>query len=147
LPDRDAFWEDYARVARPVVVTDLFRGEAIREVHTLAQASALWGEVELRFRGEYLEAFLARSGLAAAPAAQERRMRLREYLAGAELDASPARSASSPAGSDAGALLCSEEPVPPEIAARFSVPEVAGAADDPPVTQLFLGRRGQHAHL
>lgn len=135
LPDRETLLREALRPARAMVVTDLFAGDRLREVQTAAQACALWGDAELRFRGEYLEAFLARAGVAAAQAAATRRMRLGEYLGGEAL------------GGEGEALLCSEEPTPPAIAATFRLPDVADCFDDPPLSQLFVGRRGQHAHL
>lgn len=136
LPDRETLRRAYMEPCRPFVVSDLFAGDPLRDVNTLARARELWGDVELRFRSEYLEAFLARAGLPSARAAPPRVLRLAEYL-----DASPN-------GDEVDAtLLCSEEPTPPAIAAAFAVPSVAEWPDDPPLTQLFAGRRGQHAQL
>jgi hypothetical protein len=136
LPDRETLLRDYMRPCRPFVAEDLFAGERIREVRSPVAARELWADVELHFRSEYLEAFLSRAGLDTARAAPPRRMTLATYL---DLVA-PEEHADS-------TLLCSEEPAPPAIAATFAIPSVVEGPDDPPYTQVFLGRRGQHAHL
>lgn len=136
LPDRDTLLRDFLRPGRPFIATDLFAGEKLREVRSPATARELWADVELRFRSEYLEAFLARAGTATARATEPRRLTLAAYL---DLDL--------PEGHADASLLCSEEAVPPAIAATFRLPSIVEWPDDPPYAQVFLGRRGQHAHL
>ena len=134
LPSPDAFFADHLRPAQPVLIHDLFAGDSIREIHTADQAREAWGNETFRIRPEYVQRFMADRGVADRPAAPTQKLSLSEYFDFTK---------SVPDTN----LLCTEEPVPHEIRQTFHLPEAVQSSLDPPITQLFVGKRGNHAHL
>jgi lysine-specific demethylase 8 len=62
MPSNERFERDYLRPLKPVVITNLFAGEPVREIRTKADAIAKWGEVPVQIQLEYGEALFGKAG-------------------------------------------------------------------------------------
>jgi hypothetical protein len=56
MPDRHTFFSKYVATRQPVIITDLFEGQPIREIRTFEDAKRAFGNVQLRVRTEYVAA-------------------------------------------------------------------------------------------
>lgn len=143
MPDARTFYEQYVARRRPVIITDLFVNDPIREIDSLAQARAEFDAVHLRTRIEYIRA-LEKSHSGAGPV-----MTFGEYW----------DQASQP---PSDRLICTECEIPARIMLQFSLPAACKALDlDRPeildlprrygdhdlYTYVFMAPRGQTTHL
>jgi hypothetical protein len=55
-PELDAFWREYVVQQRPVVIVDLYAGEALEELVSLADAKRVLADVEVLVQTEYMVA-------------------------------------------------------------------------------------------
>ena len=53
MPDRDRFFAQYVYTRQPVVVTNLFAGQAIANIGTIEDAARAWGDVKIHLQEEY----------------------------------------------------------------------------------------------
>jgi hypothetical protein len=56
MPDRETFYREYVTQRRPVVITNLFEGQGIRDLDTLEKAKEVLGGVKLAVTREYTSA-------------------------------------------------------------------------------------------
>ncbi|WP_437896087.1 cupin-like domain-containing protein [Sorangium sp. So ce124] len=140
----DAFISEYAVKGRPVIVTDLFAGEPIRELDTLESARAALGRTRVCVHNGYEHYFtLAMELLFGRPRPgsllERRPSTVDEYLRGVER-----RPESREIASEV------PEDMVPELCALYRVPPYclneAGERDDY-VSELWLGNAGNHSHL
>lgn len=104
-PDTSDFFRNYVYTREPVVLTDLFAGQAISEISTIDDARREWGDVELVVQEEYTKAEEAPGP--AEPAV----MRLADYIDLARADPTT--------------RLCSTEyDTPARVLATFELPEI-----------------------
>lgn len=59
-PDRHTFWHQYVEKGQPVIISDLFEGQAIHTIDSREKALAAFPDMALQFKGEYVEHFLDR---------------------------------------------------------------------------------------
>lgn len=143
LPDRDTFFREYVSKQRPVVITDLFAGEPIRQVRTLRDATEMFGNTQLLTRNEYISARNTAEMQATSV------MTFKEYWAHVHQD-------------PASVLLCTEYPIPARIMTQFKLPVVCLAAgpasaeildfpkrygDHDLFGNVFIAGRGNKAHI
>lgn len=134
LPEREDFESSYLKPGQSVVVQDLFEGDAIRDIRSSEQAREYWGGETFRIRPEYMERFLSDRGVSDRPPEEPRHLSLSDYL-----DFSKSQPNTR--------LLCTEEPVTEKILRSFRLPDQVQSPIDPPITQMFVGNQGNHAHL
>jgi len=128
-PSPEALYRDWILPARPVILTDLFDGAALRSTSTLGEAKRALAGIELEIQPNYLIFLeIGRRG-------DRRRMRLSDYLDHVERE---------PDTRD----LCVEFPTPQELLEQLPAPPHAtlgGAADL--VSATFLANAGNFNHL
>ncbi|MCH2171888.1 cupin-like domain-containing protein [Myxococcota bacterium] len=134
LPAKNDFFTDYLALARPVVVQDFFSDDPIRDIQTSEQALEAWGDEKFRIRPEYVERFMSNRGVSELPPEPIQHLSLSEYL-----DFTKSQPDTR--------LLCTEEPLTEIVRKSFRLPEQVESLIDPPITQMFFGNRGNHAHL
>jgi lysine-specific demethylase 8 len=126
MPDPDTFIRDYVWKLQPVIVTDLFAGDEIGGITTLAAANAAFGRLRLRVEAEYTSA-AASNGRAATEV-----MTLDEYWDFAHANPSTP-------------IMCTEQEIPARVMALFSLPDICRARDLGEEEVLSLPRRyGDH---
>jgi lysine-specific demethylase 8 len=122
MPERDVFFREFVYPQRPVIITDLFEGEPIRQITTLREASEAFGSASLPIRPEYTSA-------SSAPA---RIMSFDDYWRLVRTEPSTA-------------WLCAEAEVPARVLSLFTLPDACRAAAAPPDEILSLPRKyGDH---
>jgi hypothetical protein len=141
--DPATFLRDYVQTRTPVIITDLFAGQAIDQIRTLEDARETFGNVPLQVQTEYAVA-------ASSPdSAVETTMTFNEYWA--YVRANPGT-----------ALLCTEYQIPANVMKLFRLPELCLADDlnEPEIlsmprkygdhdlcSNIFVANRGNRAHL
>ena len=59
-PGWEVFWHDYVHQQKPVIITNLFDGQPLRNIDTRDKARKTLGNMTLTFKGEYVQHFLKR---------------------------------------------------------------------------------------
>jgi lysine-specific demethylase 8 len=141
MPPRDEFFRDYVYPHRPVIITNLFEGDSIRQVTTLEEATEAFGGALLPLRREYTSAPMGET--------PTRVMSFGDYWK--MVRAEPSTS-----------WMCTEAEVPARVLSLFTLPEVCKAPPHPPeeilslprrcgdhdlLLNVFVGNRGNVAHL
>src|SRR5437762_1521173 len=101
MPDIETFYRDYVAQRKPVIITNLFEGEPIRQIQILEDALKAFGDVQINVRSEYS------SGLDA----QSRIMTFKEYWDFVEANPS-------------SKMLCTEYEIPARLMTMFKLPAV-----------------------
>lgn len=144
MPTRDVFFQEYVIPRRPVIITDLFAGQAIEKINTLQAAREEFGHVQLEVQPEYS----TRAANASTDAA--RTMTVDDYLD--FIAANPSTR-----------LMCTEYATPARVSAQYRLPdlcktpeaslaksEVLGMprrwGDHDLLANTFLGNQGNYAH-
>lgn len=141
MPDVETFITQYVFKRKPVVITDLFAGQAIREITCLEDAKAAFGNVALRVRAEY-------ASLLTSSSPPDQTMTFNEYWD--LVSADPLTH-----------LMCTEYEIPARIMTLFKLPDVCTRNDTQPEilslprkhgdydlhSNLFLANRHNKAHL
>jgi hypothetical protein len=144
LPDVETFFRDYVVKRKPVIVTDLFRGQPIRDITSFADARQAFGDVVLNLRTEYATA------MSDPKANLSPTMTFRQYWDFV------ATNPSTP-------IMCTEYEIPARVMALFDLPSIClgrQAEDDNEILSIprkygdhdlllnvFIGNRGNKAHL
>jgi hypothetical protein len=141
LPDRETFYRRYVHTRTPVVITDLFAGDPIRDVRTKADAVDAFGAATLTVRPEYTSAPADVSDVSDITFAEYWR-----YVA-SQPDT---------------VKMCTEYEIPARVMATFRLPALCeardlGAAevfglprrcgDHDLLSNVFVGNRGNKAHV
>jgi lysine-specific demethylase 8 len=121
MPDVETFFTQYAFKRKPVVITDLFAGEPIRQITRLEDAKAAFGDVGLRVRDEY-----ASLAVSSSPAHQT--MTFNEYWD--FVKANPLTT-----------MVCTEYEIPAKIMMHFKLPGVCNRSDADQEEILSLPRK------
>jgi len=58
-PDPETFWNRYVRTRTPVIITDLYANDPIREIATQGAARSALADLPVRVRSEYTRAYFA----------------------------------------------------------------------------------------
>lgn len=144
MPSRDVFFQEYVIPRRPVIITDLFAGQAIEKINTLQAAREEFGQVQLEVQPEYS----TRAANASTDAV--RLMTVNDYL-----DYS--------AATPATRLMCTEYATPARVSAQYRLPdlcktpvgnlakaEVLGMprrwGDHDLLANTFIANQGNYAH-
>jgi len=143
MPDAETFFRDYVFKRRPVVITNMFEGEPLRELGTLDAALAEFSSMKLLIQPEYTE------GMANPNAPRPQVMSLGEYCDHIR------------AGNSAK-LVCTEIETPARVMTQFSLPSVCTWSQGPSDEVLnfpkkygdndlglytFIANAGNKAHL
>ena len=143
MPDDAVFLREYVSKRTPVIITDLFDGQAIRQIKSVQDAANAFGAAKLRVQPEYVVA--AESNLQTA----EQILTFDEYWHFVRHNPSTS-------------LMCSEYEIPAPIMALFELPTVCRArdlgeseyfslprkyGDHDLFANVFIGNRGNRAHL
>lgn len=142
MPDNETFFRQYICTRTPVIITDLFAGQPIREIRTLSDAQRAFGGVKLKVQTEYAAAATTRSNV-------EQSVTFNEYWN--FVRANPSTD-----------MLCTEHEIPARVLALFDLPsacrardvseqEVLGMprtfGDHDLLSNVFIANRGNRAHL
>jgi lysine-specific demethylase 8 len=136
MPRDDVFYDEVMRPLRPVVITDLFAGQPIRQITTREQAVAAFRDTPITIQDEYGKAYadaLAGSRGAAAP----RSLTFAEYFDYVDRHRDTRQ-------------MSIELPTPPAIRATYTVPSVCQSRANESevfVNQCFIGNAGNHAQI
>jgi len=106
MPDDETFFREYVFKRKPVIITNLFDGEEIRQIRLLEDARKAFGSVKLRIQAEYT------SGHSQA----DQTMTFNEYWDFVQTHTSTN-------------LLCTEYEVPARVLNLFRLPTVCSARD------------------
>ena len=143
-PDDQTLFRDYIHVHRPVIVTDFFRGEPIREINTIEKASREFGHVNLMVQWEYIS---AENNNQRGKTFQT--MTFNEYWAAVR--ANPTTE-----------MCCTEYEIPARVMAQYDLPTVCLArdlgegeilslprkyGDHDLLGNIFIANKGNKAHL
>ena len=143
MPGRDDFYQQYVCKRRPVVITNLFEGQEISTISSIADAARAWATMQIHLQEEYTSA----EGTAEPP--QPMFMRFREYVEFIRSNPSTR-------------LCCTEYDTPARVLASFRLPpacritsppedEIFGLAkkygDFDLLTAIFVANRGNVGHL
>lgn len=143
MPSAEDFVQSFVFQRRPVVITDLFQGQAISGIRTIDDATNAWGAMQIHVQEEYT------SAEGPAPPMQPVVMPLRAYVDFARSHRSTR-------------LCCTEYETPARVLASFQLPPVCTArgpagdeifglprkyGDHDLVTNTFIGNAGNVAHL
>ncbi len=104
MPSEMSFFTDYVSTQTPVIITNVFEGQAIREIKTLSLAKKVLGDTKLVVRSEYATANRI-------SAADEQVMTFNDYWDVVENDLSTT-------------LLCTEYEIPAGVMRLFELPSV-----------------------
>jgi lysine-specific demethylase 8 len=133
-PSADAFESDYMIPQRPVVLTDLFAGQALGKLASRDDVCEVLADTKIMVREEYTRSLLANSFQL--PSQEPQVLSIGQYFE--YVDANPDTR-----------LLCSEFHSPGEVRNLFEFPDycqLQGLPDDA-ISMLFLGNAGNYAHL
>jgi Cupin-like domain len=140
MPAREVFLRDYVHAHRPAIITNLFEGEAIRQVTALSDAMEAFGSALLPVRPEYTSS---------TPAAAIQTLSFNQYWR--LVRAEPSTS-----------LMCTEAEIPARLLSQFTLPQACKAESSPAeeilalprkygdhdlLLNAFVGNRGNVAHL
>ena len=143
MPDRDAFFEEYVFKRRPVVVTNLFEGQAISKIGSIDDAVRAWGPMTLHLQEEYT------SAEGSAEPARPIFMPFKDYIDFVRSNPSTR-------------LCCTEYDTPARVLASFTLPPACRVTSPPEeeifglprkygdfdlVSALFVANRGNVGHL
>ncbi len=128
------FRRQYVAEQRPVVVTDLFNGEPIRELMTAAAACDVLGDMRLKTRPNYLNALFGNHAGSRGSADEVREETLSEYVG----------SAQQPGGCD---RLCVEFRTPDVLRSLFRTPSLADGDSQDLLSLLFVAGARNVAHM
>src|SRR5262245_57448247 len=122
MPDDATFFREYVFKRKPVIITNLFDGEEIRQIRSIEDARKAFGRARLRFQTEYTS-----------PSPRiDQAMTFNEYWDFVE--AHPSTN-----------LLCTEYEIPANIMALFKLPTTCLARDIDGEEILSLPRKyGDH---
>lgn len=127
MPEKDVFLREYVFKRRPVIITDLFADEPIRQVQDMSDAERAFGHVKLRIQPEYASAFVAQSH-------REQVMTFSEYWRFMRNEPN-------------AKLLCTEYEVPARIMTMYTLPSLCEADDMLDAEILNLPRTSGHHDL
>ena len=129
---QEEFEQDFLLQTKPVILTDLFKEQPIQTLVNIESVRRQLGEIPLVVSEGTRYHHLAQSDSYLQPA---RSLTVNDYLD--SIDRDPETS-----------LLCSENALPNEIQALFTIPEYCRFGDwDDLTARLFLGNAGNYAHL
>lgn len=128
-PDPETFWNRYVRTRTPVIITNLYQGQKIRELTTREAAVAALGDLPVRVRSEYTRAYFATGKFGNDPPQSST---LAEYLA--LVDREP----------DTNKVVV-EDPTPPALRALYQPSPLMAAPIG--LEYTFVANRGNYAHL
>ncbi|MBS0254168.1 MAG: cupin-like domain-containing protein [Proteobacteria bacterium] len=131
MPSAEVFYREYMCKSKPVIITDLFAGEQIREIADREAAIARFGEVPIMVRDEYSKALVEGTGAAT------RTLSYADYYR--HVDANRDTS-----------LMAIEFKTPEKIASQYKVPPVCESQDGESevfVNQCFIGNAGNRAQI
>jgi lysine-specific demethylase 8 len=126
MPPREEFYRKYVLRQKPVIVTNLFAGQPIAGIRSLADAREVLGTTTLEIREEYHRD----------PKAPFSLMTLSDYL---DLVARDPKTS----------LMCIEYDTPARVLSLFDLPDVCKTSreDNDLFTNLFVGKKENVAHL
>jgi hypothetical protein len=142
-PSAEVFFEDYVIKRRPVVISDLFSGQAIDHVRTLDDAIAAFGRAELLVQPEYTKR------LASDVPRAEQVMTFQDYWNVIR-------------NNPQSDLVCTEYEIPAPVMQLFTLPDMCLArttqgeeilqlpkkyGDHDLVSNMFMAGKGNKAHL
>lgn len=135
-PNVADFWHQYMMLQQPVILTDLYEGQPIRQIDTLALARQRLGAIRLIIQEEYTSSVLRNSFHLKGNFRQQQERSLEEYFhLVTEQPDTP--------------LMCTETATPQEVRSLFKFPEYCqlGLGLDDAVSMIFVGNAGNYAHL
>ncbi|HVG18514.1 MAG TPA: cupin-like domain-containing protein [Blastocatellia bacterium] len=154
-PSREVFLRDYVNQQRPVVITNLFEGQPLRDISTAEDAKARLGDMKLQVSDEYVSAFLKRinevsgdKGTRHLPDEKEI-MTLKEYLEWGERDSDAKKIATGVDQPQLSANRTLDYSTAPELMAMCQLPDYCKKTSEYSdlVTQIFAANAGNFAHL
>jgi ribosomal protein L16 Arg81 hydroxylase len=143
MTDRETFFRNYIYRRRPVIITDLFKGQKIRQINLPEDARTVFGNVKLRIQTEYA------SSLHSSESVIDQTMTFSDYWDFVQEHPSTN-------------LLCTEYEIPARVMVLFKLPDICLASDigEPELLSLprkygdhdlfsnvFLANKGNKAHL
>lgn len=143
MPSKDAFIREYIEKRQPAIITDMFKGQPIEQLHTMEEASRAFGDVKIAVRPQYVS--VEPDDLENKPGI----MTLKQYWE--HITQFPTSH-----------LLCTEYDIPAKISTTFTFPdlcfepgmgeeEVFGLpkkyGDLDLFSNVFIAQRGNVAHL
>lgn len=140
LPEKKVFDEEVLHSLRPVVITNLFEGEAIREINTREKVIEHFGDMSVGIQNEYGEAYRKQaenSTSSPGSASGNQTLTVVQYLK--FLETNPDTK-----------MMCIEFASPEELKATYQIPEVCHAEKGESskfVNQCFIGNKGNFAHI
>lgn len=109
-PSAEAFWNDYVRERKPVVIRGLFEGQEVRKLNTLDKAVERLGGMTVGVRDEYTKSYFEGRGFGSQPDIMD----LRTYIE--KCEANPG-----------GLRLVTEYDSPDELRRLYEVPDLTRA--------------------
>lgn len=135
MPSEEAFYRDVMCPLRPVVVSDLFQDQPIREIRTREQAIEAFGSTQIAVQAEYGKDY--QQGAANADGKSTYSLSLAKYYAFVDSNRDTP-------------LMAIELPTPEPIRKTYQIPEVCRARPGESlrlVDQCFIGNRGNRAQI
>ncbi|KYZ74130.1 MULTISPECIES: cupin-like domain-containing protein [Klebsiella pneumoniae complex] len=138
LPSNDVFEKEIMHPLRPVIITNLFEGDVIREINTREKVVEHFGNMMIGIQDEYGEAYKKQAG-ANSPGNKSGTltMSVKDYLN--YLETTPDTK-----------MMCIEFPSPEMLSDTYHIPDVCRTRkgeSEKFVNQCFIGNKGNFAHI
>ena len=138
MPSAKEFYERYMKTLEPVVITDMFAGEAVREIRSREDVVREWGHVQIAMQSEYTAAYEKDKGKHEPSSEVNGSMiTIAEYYEFVRKNPTTKK-------------MCIEFPNPDAIKSKFHVPEVCKSQPGESaffINQCFIGNKGNYAHI
>lgn len=141
MPCSDDFYREYMAELKPVVIKDMFKGEAIREIRNRNQAIEQLGQMKIDVQEEYINKFADnikhKNQHVEANFKQKPSMALADYFSYVDAHREEKK-------------MCMEFPAPEALANMYSVPKVCDSQEgesDYLMNQCFVGNQGNSARV
>lgn len=154
-PSREVFLKEYVYKQKPVVITNLFEGQPIRDISTVEDAKAKLGDMKLQVSDEYVSAFLKRINEVSDDKAsrhlpeEKEIMTLREYIERGESFTDVKKIATGVGQPELSSNRTLDYSTAPELLAMCQLPDYCKKTSiyNDLVTQFFAANAGNYAHL